>query len=784
MSKEAQVENDTKQKPWLEPLLNYFNTIKTFNDKIESIRERLCSIEKFNPNQLFDFLDFNINGFLISKNIINFLNESNQKFEEINVNCLIHNYDKDSDFTLNKREFLKMILPNKNNILKEKILSVVKNDSSLCELTNEMQNIFIELINEELNLIETSFYIVKNIYESPKFTIYEAFLDIVKKESYITRENLKSFFIENGIELDEDDIYMMMFRIDSDDDNRISYVEFQKIFYPLKDLENYNNNNLNINVNININEKNKTYIENNNLNGKLNSDTKNIIYDITSTPKILKENNDKINYSDYKELMYENSKKNQIYKSFGKIDEPEDAIKKTERKYSQLLTDYTTEKKKDTSSKKNLLTVEKIKDIKNLKKQICFKFMIEGVNKPEFELKAENKSDSLTNNYISIKDTNYNYIPPQSEKLFIRNNEFYSFDKINDNNNNINLKTPHLHYNYIDDNPKESEINKNEINNLNNDIKSNNNIMSNNFDINNDNINNNILNENNYNESLYRTPKISRNSQSFAFQRYFPNTYQVSERGNNDINLNVNKMGQKQSTSRNVIKNDALFDLLSDYINQYTITQNILENLVACPDFNLINLFQNFLNVDYLKRRIVTANDIFKTLTSMCLNINPKDIKYIYIKFNKDLPNEQDSGFTYSEFCNMMTPNKYHLNKFLDKRENQKYFMGFNFKTKRIICAAFKQFIDSEKSNENFRKELMGNEPNIYKIYICMENLFCSMKKNYNIGLDQDDICNFMETNGRKLSQYEIDFLMEKFDKNKDGLIDFDEFFSEISPKI
>ena len=768
MSKESQEENNAKQKPWIEPLLNYFNTIKTFNDKIESIREKLCSIENFNPNQLFDFLDYNINGFLISKNLINFLKESNKKFEEQNINCLIHNYDKDSDFTLNKKEFLKIVLPNKNKNVREKILSVVKSDSNLSELTNEMQNIFIELINEELNLIETSFYIIKNIYGSPKFTIYEAFLDIVKKESYITRENLKSFFIENSIELDDDDIYMMMFRIDSDDDNRISYVEFQKIFYPLKDLENYNNNNLI------KNEKSSTFIKNKNLKVNLNSDSKNIIYDITSTPKVLKQNKDQSNYSDYKGLMNENSKNNKIYNKLGKIDESEDIIKKTERKYSLGFTDYTTERKKDTSSKKNLLTDEKINEIKNLKRQICFKFMIEGVNKPEFEFKTENKNNSFTNNYISIKDNNYNYNPPQSEKLFIRNNEFYSLDKVN--NNNINLKAPYLHYEYIDDNLKEAENNRNEIKNLNNDVKNdNNNIIDNNFVINDD---------NNYNESLYRTPKTTRNNPSFVFQKNYPIYFQASERVSNGSNLNVNKISQKQSSSRIVIKNDALFDLLNDYINQDTIIQNILEKLAACPDFNLINLFQNFLNDDYLNRRIVTANDIFKTLTSMCLNINPKDIKYIYIKFNKDLNQEQDSGFTYSEFCNMMSPKKYHLSKLLDKRENKRYFMGFNFKTKRLIYSAFKQFIDSEKSNEKYRKELIGNDHNIYKIYVCMENLFNSLKKNYNNGLDQEDVCNFMETNGRKLCQYEIDLLMEKFDKNKDGLIDFDEFFSEISPKI
>ena len=777
MSKEVQIENNTKQKPWLEPLLNYFNTIKTFNDKIESIREKLCSIDNFNPNILFDFLDYNINGFLISKDIINYLKESNKKFDEQNINCLIHNYDKDSDFTLNRKEFLKIVLPNKNKNLREKILSVVaKDDLNNCDISDEIKSNFNDLINEELNLIDTSFYVIKEIYGSPKFTIYEAFLDIVKKESYITREILKSFFKENGIELDEDDIYMMMFRIDSDDDNRISYVEFQKIFYPLKDLENYNNNNLN------LNEKSNTCKENNNLNDNHYSDSKNIIYDITSTPKILKQNNDLNNYSDYKGIRYENNKNNQTDNNSGKIDDPEDIIKKTERKYSQGFTDYTTERKKDTSSNKNLLTDEKINEIKNLKSQICFKFMIKGV-KPELEIKADNKKSLLSNNFIAIKDTKYDYVPPHSEKLFNRGNEFYNLDK--NNNNNINLKTPYLHYEYLDDNSKEVENKQNEIKNINNDIKRiNSNKISNDFVINDDIINSNILNDNNYNESLYRTPKTTRNSQPFALQRNFLIESQVSERGNNINNLNVNKMIQKQNTSRIVIKNDALFDLLNDYINQDTITQNILENLVACPDFNLINLFQNFLNADYLNRRIVTAVDIFKTLNNMCLNINPKDIKYIYIKFNKDLSKDQDSGFTYSEFCNMMTPKKYHLSKLLDKRENKKYFMGFNFKTKRIICSVFKQFIDSEKSNEKYRKELIGNECNIYKIYVCMGNLFYSLKKNYNNGLAQEDICNFMETNGRKLCQYEIDFLMEKFDKNKDGFIDFDEFFSEISPKI
>ena len=56
--------------------------------------------------------------------------------------------------------------------------------------------------------------------------------------------------------------------------------------------------------------------------------------------------------------------------------------------------------------------------------------------------------------------------------------------------------------------------------------------------------------------------------------------------------------------------------------------------------------------------------------------------------------------------------------------------MGFSFKTKRIICSLFKQLIDSEKSNEYYRKELIGNENNMYKVYYSIENIFNTLKKN------------------------------------------------------
>ena len=48
------------------------------------------------------------------------------------------------------------------------------------------------------------------------FTTYETFLEIVKDEKYITKE--KVFLEDNNIELDDNDLDILLFRIDVDND--------------------------------------------------------------------------------------------------------------------------------------------------------------------------------------------------------------------------------------------------------------------------------------------------------------------------------------------------------------------------------------------------------------------------------------------------------------------------------------------------------------------------------------------------------------------------------------
>ena len=502
MSEERQIKNTIIKKPWIQPLLEYFKTIKKYNDIIETVREKLCLNEKFNPNELFNYLDFQKNEFLTSKNIINFLNETKTKYSEQYVRVIIHNYDKDGDFTLNIKEFLNMVLPTKKRYIKEKIIKNEKNKNNE-KISLEIKNIFNELIKEELNLAESSFYAIKNLYGSKKFTTYEAFIDIVKNESYITRKNLNIFLRENEYELNDDDIYLIMFRIDNDNDNKISYIEFQDIFYPLKKLEKYNENVTNDNdiKNNLINKKNlneeKAFDNNyelyskyckydynkyndyilknnylkNNYYIKDNYNYENIkekIFNVGEYQNFINKINDNLNYThNGTDVIYNNGNKNEIINNKNKDEfNNEDTLQKN----NEVINDNKEDDKEDNN--------------KN-----------EEDNNNEEENRQENKEDQENFNNEKIEKNKEDIINKDEKKENIeKSKEDNNINFNNDNNSNENGKEKNKNDNNIENNKNDFEKDKNEDNK---DIN-----VNKNEEINDHNIENNIIDDMSDNKNL------------------------------------------------------------------------------------------------------------------------------------------------------------------------------------------------------------------------------------------------------------------------------------------
>ena len=78
-----------------------------------------------------------------------------------------------------------------------------------------------ETIINIFNLIKDLNKIEDELKNQKDFTIYETFIEIVKDEKYITKE--KVFLEDNNIELDDNDLDILLFRIDADNDDQITY---------------------------------------------------------------------------------------------------------------------------------------------------------------------------------------------------------------------------------------------------------------------------------------------------------------------------------------------------------------------------------------------------------------------------------------------------------------------------------------------------------------------------------------------------------------------------------
>ena len=106
-----------------------------------------------------------------------FLESQNSKFNENYLRKLIHNFDKDGDFSLNLHEFSCLILSKKTN--KNEIFS-----SYRTEINDEVKMYLKNILEKEMELIKELNDIAKEIKNSKIFSTYEAFMVIVGGDKY------------------------------------------------------------------------------------------------------------------------------------------------------------------------------------------------------------------------------------------------------------------------------------------------------------------------------------------------------------------------------------------------------------------------------------------------------------------------------------------------------------------------------------------------------------------------------------------------------------------------
>ena len=744
--------------PWIDYLLSYFKKLKELDDEIEKIRVSLCEISQFSPLSLFEYLDIDSKSFLTLNDFKSFLRTQNSAYDERKLRKMIHNFDKDNDFSLNLDEFLGLILPRKNLGLQKNMLSIVNtyNSNNKNIINHEMELNLNNLILRELQLIEELDEISGKIKSSKLFSTYEAFLAIVIDEKYMTKLNLYNFLKKNGVFINDEEVSQLMFRLDADNDDRISYEEFKEMFYPIKEDYVYSQKDNNY-----ISNFNRKYENNNNYNNNITNTEKDNEYNDYDYND---ENYDNKDFEDYNNTNINNEKKGKKTKKvvlkkgknnnsnlFHSQDSNNNYLRNNQQEsYSKFpninnhnsTDNYTLNNR---TSKCKICTFSK-NDYYNNKEPFFNEINYEKENyKSEFSqnnviLRKRNNSTNkynYSNNYDNDnnerKSYESGYTLKTRNKKFISPNNDYNND-IDDNRDSMNCRAclysaKNIYNNYR--NKSNSNSSNNKYTNFNNHYKTNNN--NNRFKYKND-MNNN--NNNQLNDIYKRKEEL------------------IKKYCNNDNNGNNYIFNSEENISNRCFSSPK--KLIFDNNNNSNQTPQLSKTITT-------------------EKRYISNNSNFSTAFNSNNNYN----------------NENKSKTVFTERCQGIKDYDNYRNKI--PFSNLSQFKKINIKgnnineRKKLFYQLLINYIEQDKNLETIKKGEKSIDEIKNMISEASDNifydLFGELKKENKPGIQRDDIDKFMKGNGYDIKDYEIEIIMGKMDKNKDDIIDYEEFISEIQPK-
>ena len=212
---------------------------------LESIRQSLCETPCFEPYLAFRRIDTSNSGFLTTGNISNFLSTYNFFHNPQKTQSYISHYDQDFDLKLSYSEFLQSVLPMDNSELRFSI------SQRPIKRTDEFEPIIIEEIEKKLAYLlnrEILFYVKfdrpkKNLLKTVDDDLFTLFSSLaLRNKNEIGFEDLKVFFMKNSYEINDNDIILMLRRIDLNGDGKIDKNEFEDAFFPKNKYSNKKNN--------------------------------------------------------------------------------------------------------------------------------------------------------------------------------------------------------------------------------------------------------------------------------------------------------------------------------------------------------------------------------------------------------------------------------------------------------------------------------------------------------------------------------------------------------------
>jgi Ca2+-binding EF-hand superfamily protein len=217
-------------------LKNFLVAVGEGERDLENARQRLCEIRDFAPLSAFERFDRDMDGQIGSYEIIDFLRDNSvYHVSESEAFSLVQFFDSNSNNRLAYQEFLQMLLPCENNVLRNITLDrPSRRITRYDHLPRDIELSITTVIEKEIDLQRRLEVLKRELEAQYDYSPYAAFRSVDRYNSgRIDTVNTGSFLRQNGHYASELELLAIIRRIDTDGDAHVEYNEFAEFIRPL-----------------------------------------------------------------------------------------------------------------------------------------------------------------------------------------------------------------------------------------------------------------------------------------------------------------------------------------------------------------------------------------------------------------------------------------------------------------------------------------------------------------------------------------------------------------------
>jgi Ca2+-binding EF-hand superfamily protein len=234
-----------------------------------------------------------------------------------------------------------------------------------------------------------------------------------------------------------------------------------------------------------------------------------------------------------------------------------------------------------------------------------------------------------------------------------------------------------------------------------------------------------------------------------------------------------------QAKRQSPLKQDDEEELIRAFKEQISLEKELEDakgRLALQPDFNLMDAFQM---LDRTAKGSVTATELHEVLADLGSYALRENVYLFHRRYDRN----SDGRLLYSEFCDAFTPKSASQALALTSRSAYYLHQGypkneyFTRDTRDQFLRTFKVHFSVEESAELLRKRLLRRPG------FSAHDAFTAVDIDRNGYITRDEFKKVLREYGFYALDSELTWLVDRYDRNRDGRISYSEFIDEILPK-